>query len=124
MPVFDLCRDNNNRTGCQAYRLFARLLIPSLTGGTDQDLTAAAFSVVDMPVVPTPRLKGNIRQKNRTTARLSQRVQIGTANEILGIGGIGLPQTEHIFLMESLFVLNTHDIPSFLPCFDYRRATL
>ena len=44
---------------------FALLLIPALAGGADQQLTAAAFGVVDMPVVPAARLKGDIGQEHR-----------------------------------------------------------
>lgn len=52
MPMLDFGQNGNDRTGSQWHRSFPRLLIPPLTGGADQQLAAAFFRVVDMPVIP------------------------------------------------------------------------
>ena len=92
MPVLDLCRDGDDRAGRQADGGFALLLIPALACSADQNLAAAAFGVVDVPVVAAARLEGDVGQKHRALARFRQWVQIGIADEILGIPGIGLAQ--------------------------------
>ena len=51
MPVLHLGGDHHHRTGRQADRRLARLLIPALAGGTQQQLAAAPDGVVDVPVV-------------------------------------------------------------------------
>jgi hypothetical protein len=44
-------------TRCKAYRLFAFFLIPTLTCRADEELTAAALCVVNVPVVTATRFK-------------------------------------------------------------------
>ena len=60
VPVLDLCRDGNDHAGRQAHGRFALLLIPALSGCADQQLSAALACMVDVPVVPAARLKGDV----------------------------------------------------------------
>ena len=76
VPVLHLRRDGNDHSGSQTDGRFSLLLIPALAGGADEKLPAAAFSVMDMPVVAAPRLKGDICQKYRAFSRLCQGIQI------------------------------------------------
>lgn len=99
VPVLYLRRDDNDRAGRQANSILAFFLIPALAGCADQDLPAAALGMMDMPVVAASRFKGDVRKPHRTFAVLCQRVQIGIADEKLGKGGIGLPLTENILLV-------------------------
>ena len=52
VPVLDVCGDGDDGARGQADGCLALLLIPALTGGADQELSAAFRSVVDVPVVP------------------------------------------------------------------------
>ena len=49
VPVLDLRRNDDDRTGRQADGRLARLLIPALAGRTDQNLPAAGFGVMNVP---------------------------------------------------------------------------
>ena len=53
VPVLDACGNLDDIAGLEALWGPALLLIPALTGGTQQQLTAAARRVVDVPVVAT-----------------------------------------------------------------------
>ncbi len=69
MLVFHVGRDSNDCTGGEAHSFLALFLIPALAGGADQQLSAAALGVVDMPMIPASGLKGNIGQKYRALTR-------------------------------------------------------
>jgi len=57
MPVFHLGRDIHHITGLQKLSGLSFLLVPALTGYTEEYLIPA---VVDMPEVPTARLEGDV----------------------------------------------------------------
>ena len=79
MPMLHANRNVYAVTRLHRNRFLAPFLIPSSAPDTDQNLAAAAFGMMDMPVVLTARLKGNIvdsdlRSGNRcqkTSASLS-----------------------------------------------------
>ena len=73
MPVLDVGGDCHDAALMQTDSRLALLLIPALAGGAEQKLTAALGSVVDMPVVTTPRLEAHIGGK-QTALRVGQRV--------------------------------------------------
>ena len=54
MPVFDTGRYRNDRSVDKADRLFSFLLIPALAVNADEQLSAAALRVVDVPVYGSP----------------------------------------------------------------------
>lgn len=60
VPVLYALGNNDDRTGYKTNCDLAVFLIPALACGTDKELTAAFFSVVDMPVIAASRLKGYI----------------------------------------------------------------
>lgn len=64
VPMLDFRRNRNNHDFAKRNRSFVFLLIPTFTDGTDQKLTAAAFGVMDMPVIAAARFKGDIVKKN------------------------------------------------------------
>ena len=51
VPVLDIGRDRDDRTGLEADSGLPLLLIPALAGGTQQQLSAALGGMVDVPVV-------------------------------------------------------------------------
>ena len=60
MPVLHFRRDDDDCARLQADRFFSFFLIPSASGRTDENLTAAGFGMMDVPVVAAARLKGDI----------------------------------------------------------------
>ena len=63
MPVFDVGGNRDDAALMQADGCFAFFLIPALTGGTDQELTAAFRGKVNMPVIAASGLKRHIGGK-------------------------------------------------------------
>lgn len=60
MPVLDACRNVDHVAGIQLPGGLSPFLIAAPPGGTEQDLTTAGFGVVDVPVVPASRFKGDM----------------------------------------------------------------
>ena len=105
--MLDLRGDHDDRAGVQADGGLALLLIPALTGGTQQQLTAAARRVVDVLVVAAAGLEGNVRREE-PALRVGQRVQEGIADKILRKGGIRRAGSEHVLLFKFLSILVLH----------------
>ncbi len=63
MPVLYLGRYIDNLSRSHLNCFLAPFLIIASSANADKHLTAAAFSVVDMPVVAAGRLKGNIENR-------------------------------------------------------------
>ena len=116
MPMLDFRRNSNDCTVSQRHRRFPRLLIPPFTGGSDQQLAAAFFRVVDMPVIPASRLKGDICQK-KSAFRLRQGIQIRLPAEIPGIGRVFRPKAKHILLGECFLIYYFHGVLLVSVCF-------
>ena len=57
MPVLDVCRDIHGVSGLEFLSRFAVLLIPAASGYGYENLSAAFFRVVYMPLVVAARLK-------------------------------------------------------------------
>ena len=108
--MLDFGRDGNDRAGSQRHRRFPRLLIPPLTGGADQQLAAAFFRVVDMPVIPAPRLKGDICQKKSIFRLRQEGIQIRLPAEIPGIGRVLRPKAKHVLPCEFILIHCFHDV--------------
>ena len=85
MPVLYLRWDIDHIPRFQLLRRFAPFLIVSAPGSTEQNLTAL---VMNMPVVPSARFKGDIG--NADTLR-GQHFQIALAYEKLCVGIVFLP---------------------------------
>ena len=83
VPVLYFRRDRDDSPRLQAHRLFPLFLIPAAPGCADQDLSAAGFGMVNMPVVAAARLEGDVREEDGALPRFCQRVQIRIAGKIL-----------------------------------------
>src|SRR5699024_1529499 len=70
----------------------APFLIPAAAGGAQENLAAALVGVVNVPVVAAARLKGDVGGGDTVFAR--QHLEIAVAHKILGVGVVGLAQTE------------------------------
>lgn len=88
MPMLHFWRDIDHISRFQLLCRFSPFLIVSPPGSAEQNLTAL---MVDMPVVPAARFKGDI---GNTDALCGQHFQIALANKILGVGiiRIGCPE--------------------------------
>lgn len=93
VPMLDICGDRYNVAGFQALSGLAVLLVPALAVHTDKQLSAARFSVMDMPIVAAARLKGNIRDKDRLLG-VGKRFEIAVADKEFRIIDIWLAQSE------------------------------
>ena len=62
MPVLRFGGNEHHIARVKFPCFLAPLLIPTPAIGAEQDLSAAAFGVVDMPVIPASRLKGQARK--------------------------------------------------------------
>lgn len=60
VPVFDLGRNVYNIAGDEQLRGLARFLIVAASCHADKNLPAAGFRVVDVPVVASAGLKGDV----------------------------------------------------------------
>ena len=82
MPMLHTSRNRDHISRPQALRPFSILLIPTLAINTDQDLSAAAFGMVDVPVVAAPGFKGDIGDEHRLFG-VGQGLKEAAAGEIL-----------------------------------------
>ena len=87
-----LRRDDYHIARMELLGGLAPLLIPAPAFGTQQDLPAARLGVVNMPVVPTSRLKGDIGHRDTLG---SEHIQIALADEKLS-KGVSLSTGEEI----------------------------
>ena len=71
--------------------------------------------MMDMPVVPTTRLKSHICKKNRTLAEFRQGLQIGIPNKVLCKSVIWRSNAKMIQTLQLFFVYNSAHMP--LLCF-------
>ena len=72
VPVLHLRRNDNDRSRGEAYCIFPFFLIPAFARGAAEDLPAAGFRVMDVPVVAAARFKGDVCQTNGAFAGLGQ----------------------------------------------------
>ena len=93
VPVLDIRRNGDDIADAQTLRGLALLLIPALAVNTDEQLSAAALRVVDVPVVAAARLKGDVREKHRLSGN-GQRLEEAAAGEILRIRVVRLAEAE------------------------------
>ena len=78
--MLDTGRNIDDITRHEHSRLFAVFLIPARAVGTKKNLTASAFSVVNMPIVAAARLKGDVCNGYLLGRK---HLQIAVADEIL-----------------------------------------
>ena len=64
MPVLNIGGYMDNRAGQYLYCRLALFLIPATASHTDEHLSATLRGVMEVPVVATPGLKGNIRHRH------------------------------------------------------------
>ena len=81
----------------------ALLLIPALTGGTQQQLSAALGGMVDVPVVAAARRKGDVGCKQPALG-VRQGVQEGIPLKESGIRRVGFPGAEGIGRLKASLV--------------------
>ena len=80
VPVLDIGRDRDDRTGLEADSGPPLLLLPALAGRADQELASAGRGVMDVPVVAAARLKGDVCKKDGLL-RIGQRIEDGHAEK-------------------------------------------
>lgn len=112
VPVLDIGRDRDDRTGLEADSGLPLLLIPALAGRADQELASAGRGVMDVPVVAAARLKGDVCKKDGLL-RIGQRIEEGRAGKILRVGGVFRAPAKDVFLFKCGFILNLRDPYSF-----------
>lgn len=93
VPVLYSRGDSHDIAGLEALRRFALFLIPALAVNADEELSAAALRIVDMPVIAAAGLEGDIYEKHRF-ARVGERIEIALTDKVLRIGIVGLAQPE------------------------------
>lgn len=77
----------------QFARRLALGLVPATTRGAQKDLANLAAGVVDVPVVAAAGLEGDVHD---LCALADQWLQVGLADEVLGVGVIRLTPREDI----------------------------
>ena len=102
MPVPDVRRDHDHFSRLKTDRGLSFFLIPAFACRTDQQLSAAACGVMNMPVVAAPRLKRNVGQM-QPVFRLCQRIEIRISDEVLRIGGVFKSESEYVLRVERFF---------------------
>ena len=107
MPMFDVCRDMNNRTRQNFHSRLALFLIPAASGYTDQHLSATTCCTVDMPVVTAARLERDIGNAHLLARNGSE---ITVTDEILRVCRIRLADRKNHFALESGFGILTGSI--------------
>ena len=100
MPVLDSRRDVHHITRMQHLGLLAPFLIAAPASHTDQDLTTAFVGMVDVPVIPASRLKGDIEYPYLTGGEGGK---LALAGKILGKAIVGAANGEHHSVGVSLF---------------------
>ena len=120
MPVFDAGSNIDYIAGVQFLRLFAPFLIVAPSGHADEDLSAALISLMDMPVIPAARLKGDIEDPHLAGG---EGRQIALSGEILGKAVVGVTDGEYHAVLVCLFFIAGILCPDLLghtegrPCF-------
>ena len=89
-------------------RLLALLLIPAFSGGANQNLTAALVGVMDVPVVATAGLKGDVEQRELSILKICQRIEKALSNKILCKIHVRIAFAEHICFCKFVFILIYH----------------
>ena len=83
VPVLDICGDIHNIAGIEFPCFLAPFLIISLSANAYQHLTAAFFSVVDVPVVAASELECDVVDRYLLSRN---RCQIALSDEELTVG--------------------------------------
>ena len=96
VPVLDPGRNVYHIAGAQLLCRFAPFLIVTSTGHTDEDLSAAAFSVMNVPVVTAAGFKGHIVNTNLLRRK---RCEIALPDKIFRKGVIGCADGKDHFLL-------------------------
>lgn len=91
MPMLNTRRNVDNVAGMQLPDGLSSLLIVAPPGGAEQNLTAAGLHVVDVPVVPASRFKGDMEDSDLICG---ERRQIALPSEVLGEPVVGGPDGE------------------------------
>lgn len=90
MPVLRADRDANHHSRLQTDGILALCLVPAASCCAQQDLVAStAGAVMDVPIVATARLEGDVADGN---APRSERSQVALTGEVLREGVVLLPQ--------------------------------
>lgn len=113
VPVLHLCWNRDDHTRFKADRLLSFLLIPAAARRADQKLSAAALCMMNVPVVPAPRFKRDVCQKNRRLFRVCEGIQPGIADKILCKCRVLLSHSKYILSVKLLFVIDFRSNLSF-----------
>ena len=122
MPMLDIRGDVNDRTGQDPYGGLALLLIPTLTSYADKHLSASFGRAMDVPVVTTARLEGDIVDNHLV---VGDGGEVAVADKIAGESCVRFPDRENHLLLESglgvfaceFLVPDLFSQPECCPCF-------
>ena len=98
--MLDACGNDHHVARLQAPCRLAPLLIPTTARNTQKQLPAAAFRMMNMPVIAATGLKGHVCHKRNARYARGERMEIRFADEILRIRRIFIAQTEGILLFK------------------------
>ena len=93
MPVFYPGRNLHNITRLHSLCRFTFFLIPAFSVYADKNLSTAFGCMMNMPVIPASRFKGDIADCE-CLSRSGQYIQIGLTDKILRIGIVRLSPSE------------------------------
>ena len=93
MPVFYPGRNLHNVTRLHSLCRFSFFLIPAFSVYADKNLSTAFGCMMNMPVIPASRFKGDIADCE-CLSRFSKYIEIRLANKICSIRIIWLPQSK------------------------------
>ena len=65
VPMFDVRRNDHDVSGFDLANGFSFFLIVSFAENDDEDLTAARFCVVNMPIISARRLESDVISRDR-----------------------------------------------------------
>ena len=86
---------------------FAPFLIPTSSIGTEQQLSAALFCLVNVPVVAAARFKGHIGNEYGFIG-IGEGIEVGLTCKVFGVGIIWFTQTEETAICAGIILIDLH----------------
>ena len=107
MPVLHPGGNHDNAALVKAHGRLALFLIPALSGGAYEQLSAAARRVMNVPVIAAAGLEGNVRGE-KPALRVGQGIQKRVPDEEPGLSSVRGTGSENIRLFKRFFVFVFH----------------
>ena len=121
VPVLDLGRNVYHIAGAQLLCRFAPFLIVTSTGHTNEDLSAAVFGVMNVPVIAASGFKGHIVNADLLRRK---RCEIALANKIFRKVIIGCADGKDHFILMLGFCVGSIVLRPYLLCHTEGRPRL